>query len=70
MTCEGSGEMFEGDSANMCAGKFPLVSMGTERRVLRVQIRERGHPSALTEICQVINLSCWGYHYSKPNKGF
>ena len=28
MTSEGLGEMFEGDSANMCAGKFPLVSMG------------------------------------------
>ena len=28
MTCEGLGEMFEGDSADMCAGKFPLVSMG------------------------------------------
>ena len=28
MTSEGSGEMFEGDSADMCAGKFPLVSMG------------------------------------------
>jgi hypothetical protein len=28
MTFEGMGEMFEGDSADMCAGKFPLVSMG------------------------------------------
>ena len=28
MTSEGSGEMFEDDSADMCAGKFPLVSMG------------------------------------------
>ena len=28
MTSEGWGEMFEGDSANMCAVKFPLVSMG------------------------------------------
>ena len=28
MTSEGLGEMFEGDSANTCAGKFPLVSMG------------------------------------------
>ena len=24
---EGQGEMFEGDSADMCAGKFQLVSM-------------------------------------------
>ena len=28
MTSEWLGEMFEGDSADMCAGKFPLVSMG------------------------------------------
>ena len=28
MTSEGLGEMFEGDSADMCAGKFSLVSMG------------------------------------------
>ena len=28
MTSEGLGEMFEGDSADTCAGKFSLVSMG------------------------------------------
>ena len=28
MTLEGLGEMFEGDSADMCAGKFPLTLMG------------------------------------------
>jgi hypothetical protein len=28
MTSEGLGEMFEGDSADMGAGKFPLVTMG------------------------------------------
>jgi hypothetical protein len=28
MTCEGMGEIFEGDSADTCAEKFPLVSMG------------------------------------------
>ena len=28
MTSEGLGEMFEGDSAEMRAGKFPLVPMG------------------------------------------
>ena len=28
MTSEGLGEMFEGDSADTRAGKFPLVSMG------------------------------------------
>ena len=50
MTSEGLGEMFEGDSADMCAGKFPLVSMEAERRVSRVQTRELGPPSALAEI--------------------
>ena len=28
MTSEGLGEMFEGDSADTCGEKFPLVSMG------------------------------------------
>ena len=28
MTSEGLGKMFEGDSADMCAGKFPLMLMG------------------------------------------
>ena len=50
MTSEGLGLMFEGDSADTCAIKFPLVSMGAERRVLRAQTRERGPPSALAEI--------------------
>ena len=50
MTSEGLGEMFEGDSADMCAGKFLLVSMGAKRRVSRAQTQERGPPSALAEI--------------------
>ena len=28
MTSEGLGEMFEGDSADTCTEKFPLMSMG------------------------------------------
>ena len=28
MTSEGLGEMFDGDSADKCAGKFLLMSMG------------------------------------------
>ena len=31
MTSEGLGEVFKGDCADMCAGKFPLVSMGGAR---------------------------------------
>ena len=51
MTSEGLGEMFEGDSADMCARKFPLVSMG---RVSHAETRERGPPSALAEIIIII----------------
>ena len=53
MTSEGLGEMFEG------AGKFPLVSMGAERRVSRAQTRERGPPSALAEILTFTIKRCW-----------
>ena len=28
LTSEGLGDMFEGDSADMCHGKLPLTSMG------------------------------------------
>ena len=49
MTSKGLGGMFEGDSADTCGGKFPLVLMGTERRVLRAQTREQGPPSALAD---------------------
>ena len=45
MTAEGLGEMFEGDSADMCAGKFPLVSMGG-----RVEGLECADPVARTPI--------------------
>ena len=50
MTSEGLGEMLEGDSADMCAGKFPLVSMGDRAEGLATQTRKRGPPSALAEI--------------------
>ena len=41
MTSDGLGEMFEGDSTDMCAGKFPLVSMGG-RAVARTPIVASG----------------------------
>ena len=50
MTSEGLGEMFEG------AGKFPLVSMGAERRVSRAQTQEQGPPSALAELFKFLDL--------------
>ena len=50
MTSEGLGEMFDGDSADICAGKFPLVSMGGRAEGSRAQTQERGPPAALAEI--------------------
>ena len=58
MTSEGLGEMFEGDSADTCAGKFPLTSMGAERRVSRAQTRERKFKSEFSDntarICSLL----------------
>ena len=45
MTSEGLGEMFEGDSADMCAGKISLVSMG-----VRAEGLECADPEARTPI--------------------
>ena len=60
MTSEGLGVMFEGDSADMCAGKFLLVSMGGRAEGPRAQTRERGPPSALAEFLfsKTILFSC------------
>ena len=41
--------MFEGDSADMCADKFPLVLMGGRAEGLDSR-RKRGPPSAPAEI--------------------
>ena len=51
MTSEGLGEMFEGDSADTCAGKFPLVSMGGRAEGLAC-----ADPGALTPIGASGNL--------------
>jgi hypothetical protein len=37
MTSEGLVEVFKGDSADICAGKFPLCRWGDERTVKRAQ---------------------------------
>ena len=49
MNFEGMGEMFEGDSADTCAGKFPLVSMGGRAEGQACADGERGPPSALAD---------------------
>ena len=45
MTSEGLGEMFEGDSADTSAGKFPLMSMGGRAEGLAC-----AHPGVRTPI--------------------
>ena len=51
MTSEGLGEMFEGD---MCAEKFPLVSMGGRANGQACADGERGPPSARAEFEQLV----------------
>ena len=45
MTSEGLGEVFKVDSADMCAGKFPLVSMGGQADRQACADGELGPPS-------------------------
>jgi hypothetical protein len=49
MNSEGLGEVFKGDSADTCAGKFPLVSMGGRANGQACADGERGPPSARAE---------------------
>ena len=44
MTSEGLGEMFKGDSADTCAGKLPLVSMGGRAEGLACEDRRARTP--------------------------
>ena len=46
MTSEGLGEMFEGDSADTCGGKFPLMLMGGRANGQACTDGGRGPPSA------------------------
>ena len=55
MTSKRLGEMFKGDSADMCAGKFPLVLMGgpadtssVRRRGARTPIGASGNSAMLS----------------------
>ena len=54
MTSEGLGEMFEGDSADMCAVKFSLVSMEGQAEGL-----ECADPGASTPIGMGGNVSLY-----------
>ena len=57
MTSEGLGEMFEGDSADTCAGKFPLMSMGGQVEGLACT-----DPGARTPIGASGNYSVFSYN--------
>ena len=57
MTFEGFGEMFEGDSADTRAGKFPLVPMGVRAEGPACTGRGARPPSALAEIVNAFGCS-------------
>ena len=69
MTSEGLGEMFEGDSADTCGGKFPLVSMGGRADRQACADGERGPPSARAEfqyhfklyVALVLSMVDWAF---------
>ena len=56
MTSQGLGEMFEGDIADMCGLKFPLVLIGAERSVTRAQTWEQGLPSTPVELNCIVDV--------------
>ena len=55
MTFEGLGEMFEGDSADTRAEKFPLVPMGVRAEGPACAGRGARPPSALAEYLVILN---------------
>jgi hypothetical protein len=61
MTSEWLGEMFKGDSAYMCAGKFPLVSMWGQANGQACADGERGPPSARGEIFNIFKTKLCNY---------
>ena len=65
MTSEGLGEMFEGDSADMCAGKFPLVSMGARAEGLAC-----ADPGARTPIGASGNLPFLVKRFEMPKRNY
>jgi hypothetical protein len=50
MTSKGLGEVFKVDSADTCAEKFPLMSMGGRAKGQACADGERGPPSVRAEI--------------------
>ena len=65
MTSEGLGEMFEGDSADTCGGKFLLVSCGG-----RVKDLACADPGARTPIGASRNFYYWFLIFSVDTMSF
>ena len=57
MTLEGLGEIFKGDSADMCARKFSLVLMGGRANGQACADGEQGPPLARAEIYIALYLT-------------
>ena len=55
MTSEGLGEMFEGDSADTCGGKFPLTSIGGQAEGLACADPGSRTPIGASGISRVTN---------------
>ena len=58
MTSKVLGEMFEGDSADMCGRKFPLVSMGGRAEGLACADPVASIPIGASEIVGNFSFSC------------
>jgi hypothetical protein len=67
MTSDGLGEMFEGDSADTCGGKFPLMSMGGRTEGLVCADLGARTPIGVSGIFSFSSHSC--HRCSKPQKG-
>jgi hypothetical protein len=65
MTSEGLGEIFEGDYADMCADKFPLVLMGCRADDLACADLGGRTPIGTSGIC---NCRTIPYHARKSDK--
>ena len=56
MTSEGLEEVFKGDSADMCTGKFPLVSMGGRADTSSVRRRGARTPIGASGINKLLSV--------------
>ena len=71
MTSEGLGEVFKGYSADMCAGKFPLVSMGGRAEGLACEDPGARTPIGASGNFLSINISWFFFHlYFSINENY